>query len=330
VPDPSGDFAFGGMLDAMRTIGISILLALITGSCAYILWRDLLEASPALSKLPPKPTPRQRQFGMKINPLTAAALERTLPSDFTPEPTLGDVLKAMSDEAGVEIFYNLPLSKAGYLPDTAVQVSFANMKLGDALMDLVEWLNSNGGPGVTCYATRGTDGLIFDTLANGVSYRTDGGFPRVYDTRELIDPAAVNSSIALLVTEVIANVEPRTWSRTLPRTIQSMGTGHLIVIADDATQYEVASYLRERSREQRLKRFALRVVIIVGGTQALLAVGLSIAAYARRRRRLSVGLCRKCGYDLRASVGRCPECGTPFQRNSSDSSPDKPESAAVG
>ncbi len=46
---------------------------------------------------------------------------------------------------------------------------------------------------------------------------------------------------------------------------------------------------------------------------ALFFAALSWYLYAplhRRRKRKKLGLCVKCGYDLRGSKDRCPECGT--------------------
>ena len=43
---------------------------------------------------------------------------------------------------------------------------------------------------------------------------------------------------------------------------------------------------------------------------ALLCVYLPLH---RRRKRKKLGLCLKCGYDLRGSTDRCPECGEEFE-----------------
>ena len=63
--------------------------------------------------------------------------------------------------------------------------------------------------------------------------------------------------------------------------------------------------LRNQFPSYREAAIPLWSVVLVLSLQAAAALRHA----RRRRRRALLGLCRRCGYDLRATPGRCPECG---------------------
>ncbi len=58
-----------------------------------------------------------------------------------------------------------------------------------------------------------------------------------------------------------------------------------------------------------------RVFIPLWMPSGLFAISLMLCCLplGRRRKRKKLGLCIKCGYDLRGSKDRCPECGNEFE-----------------
>ena len=104
------------------------------------------------------------------------------------------------------------------------------------------------------------------------------------------------------------------------------GTGRVLLMWAEAPPELRVSRWRVRRHDvavwQQVKHlFVFRAADSGGNTWTLQIPHWSVAVAAavlpwmwvRRRRaeirKLRTGLCRRCGYDLRATPGRCPECG---------------------
>jgi len=96
------------------------------------------------------------------------------------------------------------------------------------------------------------------------------------------------------------------WYRTGFSGFSTNWTGRITVHPSDRPTYR--RYVLHWSRQTMILAIPLWIPTVICAL-ATLAI-----PFHRHRKRKKLGLCLKCGYDLRASKERCPECGTGFSK----------------
>jgi hypothetical protein len=306
----------------MRLALLIFVTLIVSFNASWLLWRDRLTPT-GLTALPAPQTALQRQFGSRLHAKLAADLRRPLPADFKAARGLRLTLDRLREETGVDIVANYAsLARPGGVDESAplAPVQLGGRPLHDALPALLAAVTTAQPLGVEADG----DALVVD-LKSRLGRDTT---TRVYDVRDLLPaappppPPAINAASVkvaadAIVTAIQRDVAPETWRRPhIGDDYSRVGrvrhfAGQLIVQHTPTGHQDVVDYLNTIRIGRARRDFGSRAGTLMGGSvAAVLAVALVRRMLVRRAARLA-GLCRTCGYDLRASSDRCPECGTP-------------------
>jgi hypothetical protein len=86
---------------------------------------------------------------------------------------------------------------------------------------------------------------------------------------------------------------------------------HTVELRDGAVEYVFwRRSARPPSSGAYVRAWHVDVPLGVPGAVLLAVLLLLLSRHRKRQLLRRAGVCRSCGYDLRASPGRCPECGT--------------------
>ena len=330
----------------MRLRTLLVLATVCSLAASWLLWRDLLGDGPSGAKAVP-PTTRERQLGFLLTPSMSAVLERRLPSPCVLDSRLDGAFEILREIAGLkEVDVPWPLlERAGIARDKRISLDVSGLPFADALVRLMMHIHSPAldlvfrveGDGTSVnnrrmnYAPAVPPWKLTIKIMPDRVYRPYWPVTEfcAYDVRELLSPllapqlATDSTRLAdpgPLIRQIEATVDPGSWSPSdsVSETHSNSivyDSGHLVVTQTSINQADIAVLIEDLLRARRLRAFGLRSVLLSVVVLAVVTFAdLVVGSFLARRRGLRVGVCRVCGYDVRATPVRCPECGASAER----------------